>query len=199
MGWESTSSALLFFYCQHLQIIQRLLSCWLTGNQSLLTVGRVVWQGLRTNNSCKIVKYNHLQPRGELAASPPVTELPSLNIHPSAIIVSSNCHTTAPDLAIWNPIWEIISDVEIVLIAPSQGSAQVNREFCLNWNPGVKIAKSFDRCENTDGLDKKIIGKVFIKMCCGREAPETGAVHRWHLDLFLISRNICRSVLIYIT
>ena len=53
-----------------------------------------------------------------------------------------------------------------------------------------------------DGLDKKIIGKVFIKMFYvgerEREAPDPGAVHCWRDDLFLIFRNICRSALINI-
>ena len=64
---------------------------------------------------------------------------------------------------------------------------QLNRKFCLNWNPGVKIAKSFDRCENTDGLDKKIIGKVFIKMFYGREAPEPSALHRADMLIYFLS------------
>ena len=110
----------------------QLWDCWvllsLTGNQSLwwsrsLPVGRVVWQGLRTNNSGKIVKYNHLQPGGGLTASLAVTDfwvLPSLNIHPSAIIVSSNCHTP-PGLLIEKHISQIISDAEIVLIESSWG------------------------------------------------------------------------------
>ena len=51
MGWESTGTALLFFYCQHLQIIESLANTNLETvellahrkpESVLLTVGRVV-------------------------------------------------------------------------------------------------------------------------------------------------------------
>ena len=51
MGWESTGSALLFFYCQHLQMIQILANTNLEivelaadrkPESVVLTVGRVV-------------------------------------------------------------------------------------------------------------------------------------------------------------
>ena len=38
-----------------------------------------------------------------------------------------------------------------------------------------------------DGLDKKIIGKVFIKMFYVREAPEPSALHRADMLIYFLS------------
>ena len=38
-----------------------------------------------------------------------------------------------------------------------------------------------------DGLDKKIIGKVFTKMFYGREAPEPSALHRADMLIYFLS------------
>ena len=155
-------------------------------------VGRVVWQGLRTNNSCKIVKYNHLKP-------------PASPLHPRSGYYrysSSVCCLTQLSLSSRtgeiNQNYQIFSDVAIVLIdrrvcQTSTGLYHTSRDVKLTQRNIPNIAKSLkgvtvknSGCRNfLDGKENNWKGFCLHFTQC------------WHLGyrswwcIFLSLRNIC--------